>query len=97
MEFEVEIGNKSRLDTQTSPSSPSFRQSRLNRYLGAQGYRWFRRTGLNDWYVPRASSAQVDLEGRLQFWRKHYLGVPFRRLREARRRWRHERALRRGP
>jgi FkbM family methyltransferase len=68
---------------------------RLTRYLGRRGYRWFRRTGLNDWYVPRDSLARVDLEGRLQFWRKHYLGVPFRRLREASRRWRHERAQRR--
>ena len=68
---------------------------RLNRYLGARGYRWFRRTGLNDWYVPRDSPARLDLEGRLQFWRKHYLGVPFRRLREASRRYRHDRAHRR--
>lgn len=33
MEFEIEIGNKLRLDTQFSPSSPSFRQTRLNRFL----------------------------------------------------------------
>jgi hypothetical protein len=27
--------------------------SRLNRYLKARGYKWFRRTGLNGWYAPR--------------------------------------------
>lgn len=62
---------------------------RLNRYLARRGYRWFRRTGLNDWYVPRDSPARVDPQGWLQFVRKRYLGVPFRRFREATRRKRH--------
>lgn len=65
---------------------------RLNRYLTGRGYRWVRRTGINDWYVPRDSDMRVDLEGRLQFIRKHYLGVPFRHVREATRRVRRDRA-----
>jgi len=55
---------------------------RLNRYLTGRGYRWVRRTGINDWYVPRDSDMRVDLEGRLQFFRKHYLESRFRHVRE---------------
>jgi FkbM family methyltransferase len=58
----------------------------LHRYLTRQGYRWFRRTGLNSWYVPARSPERAGLFGRLQFLRKYYLGLPFRRLREAKRR-----------
>lgn len=59
---------------------------RLHRYLTRRGYRWFRRTGLNNWYVPAASPARADLQGWLQFFRKYYLGMPFRHWREASRR-----------
>jgi FkbM family methyltransferase len=59
---------------------------RLNRYLTGRGYRWVRRTGLNDWYMPQESALPVDFVGRLQFLRKHVLGVPFRHMREALRR-----------
>jgi FkbM family methyltransferase len=58
----------------------------LHRYLTRRGYRWVRRTGINSWYVPADSAMHVDLEGRLQFFRKYYLGRPFRHLREASRR-----------
>jgi FkbM family methyltransferase len=58
----------------------------LHRYLGRRGYRWVRRTGLNNWYVPADSAMRASLEGWLQFFRKYYLGRPFRHLREASRR-----------
>jgi FkbM family methyltransferase len=58
---------------------------RLNRYLTARGYKWFRRTGLNGWYAPRGSNPAVSLFGQWQFFRKHYLGMPFRRAREMKR------------
>jgi FkbM family methyltransferase len=62
---------------------------RLHRHLRARGYQWVRRTGLNSWYVPAGGSVGIGLTGRWQFFRKHYLGLPFRHLREASRRWRH--------
>jgi len=65
----------------------------VHRYLTRKGYRWIRRTGLNGWYVPERSAEQVDLFGRLQFVRKYYLALPFRRIRDAIRR---RRIARRG-
>lgn len=62
---------------------------RLHRYLRSQGYKWMRRTGLNSWYVPHTAPVKIPLLGRWQFVRKHYLGLPFRHLREASRRLRH--------
>jgi FkbM family methyltransferase len=59
---------------------------RLHRYLTGRGYRWFRRTGINSWYVPANAPERVSLAGRLQFVRKYYLGLPFRVLREKKRR-----------
>ena len=59
---------------------------RLHRYMQSRAYKWVRRTGLNSWYVPAAAPMLVDVLGHLQFFRKYYLGVPFRRLREAKRR-----------
>jgi FkbM family methyltransferase len=61
----------------------------IHRCLTAHGYKWMRRTGINSWYVPAAAPVNVGLFGRWQFFRKHYLGVPFRHLREASRRVRH--------
>jgi FkbM family methyltransferase len=58
----------------------------IHNYLRARGYKWVRRTGLNAWYVPEDHPMSVSLFGRWQFLRKHVLGVPFRRLRDAKRR-----------
>jgi FkbM family methyltransferase len=69
----------------------------LHRYLVARGYAWMRRTGLNSWYVPAESAPKLGLTGKLQFIRKYYLGVPFRRMREALRRLRFRLGLRRDP
>jgi FkbM family methyltransferase len=59
---------------------------RLHRYITDRGYRWFRRTAINSWYVPAEAAESVSLAGRLQFVRKYYLGLPFRVLREKKRR-----------
>lgn len=59
---------------------------RLHRLLQSRGYKWVRRTGINSWYVPATSPLSVSLWGRLQFFRKYYLGTPFRNLREFKRR-----------
>ena len=58
---------------------------RLHRVLQSRGYKWVRRTGINAWYVPSESSMSVSSFGRWQFLRKYYLGTPFRRAREAKR------------
>ncbi len=58
----------------------------LHRYLTSRGYRWFRRTGINSWYVPADAAEGIGLAGWLQFIRKYYLGLPFRVLREKKRR-----------
>jgi FkbM family methyltransferase len=57
-----------------------------HRHLTRSGYKWMRRTGINGWYVPANSLITVSPIGRLQFLRKYYLGVPFRNLREWKRR-----------
>jgi FkbM family methyltransferase len=58
---------------------------RIHRALTSRGYRWVRRTGLNGWYVPEDSPERVGVLGNWQFFRKHYLGVPFRRIRDFKR------------
>lgn len=60
---------------------------RLHRTLQSRGYKWIRRTGINGWYVLEDSPIEVGLFGRVQFFRKYDLGVPFRNLREAKRRF----------
>jgi hypothetical protein len=59
---------------------------RLHRYLCARGYRWFRRVALNGWYVPATHAGAISVLGHWQFFRKYYLGLPFRNLREIKRR-----------
>ena len=59
-----------------------------HRFLTAAGYRLMRRTGLNGWYVPRDAAPDMDWLGRWQIARKYYLALPFRILREAKRRLR---------
>jgi FkbM family methyltransferase len=61
---------------------------KLHRFLQSRGYKWVRRTGLNSWYVPADADFAVSPFGHWQFYRKHYLGVPFRHIREAKRKLR---------
>jgi FkbM family methyltransferase len=60
----------------------------IHRALTSRGYKWVRRTGLNSWYMPADAAMPVSPFGQWQFVRKHYLGVPFRHLREAKRKQR---------
>ena len=60
--------------------------TRLHRHLTRRGYRFMRRTGIDNWYVPEESAAPLGLDGRWQFFNKVYLGTPFRRARFAWRR-----------
>lgn len=59
-----------------------------HRFLTRAGYCLIRRTGLNGWYVPRSAAPEQDLLGWWQIVRKYYLGLPFRILRDAKRRLR---------
>jgi FkbM family methyltransferase len=54
---------------------------RLHRRLTRRGYRWLRRTGINNWYVPANVRPALGIDGRWQFLNKFYLGTPFRRAR----------------
>jgi FkbM family methyltransferase len=54
---------------------------RVHRYLIRRGYRWFRRTGLDNWYVPANKLPRLGVYGFWQFINKFYLGTPLRRLR----------------
>jgi len=57
-----------------------------HRFLTRAGYRLIRRTGLNGWYVPADKAPSVGLLGTWQIARKYYLALPFRLLRERKRR-----------
>jgi hypothetical protein len=67
----------------------------LHRYRRSRRYKWMRQIGLNSWCV-RQDAPVSAFTGRLQFVRKHYLGLPFRHLRGASRRLRHGTWLPRG-
>ena len=62
----------------------------LDKHTSCQraGYRLIRRTGLNGWYAPRDDAPPLDWQGRWQIFRKYYLALPFRILREFKRRMR---------
>lgn len=59
---------------------------RLHRCLTRRGYRWLRRTGINNWYVPARELPHLGFDGRWQFFNKFYLGTSFRCIRMAWRR-----------
>jgi len=55
---------------------------KVHHYLRQQGYRLVKRTGLNNWYVPRQRRFELTppLE-RLRLWKKVWANTPFRKLR----------------
>jgi FkbM family methyltransferase len=59
-----------------------------HRFMRSNGYRLMRRTGLNGWYVPREGALPLGVLGRWQILRKYYLALPFRILRDVKRRLR---------
>lgn len=58
-----------------------------HRCLTRGGYRLIRRTGLNGWYVPQAAAPRIGF-GWWPLARKYYLALPFRKMRDKKRRWR---------
>lgn len=58
-----------------------------HRHIQNQGYRLVKRTGLNNWYVPRQTLFTLtSSREKLKLWKKIHLSTPFRRLRFALRR-----------
>jgi len=57
-------------------------------YLQSSGYRLIRRVGNNGWYVPAIEQFKISWGDRWEIWRKYYLALPFRLLRNALRRLR---------
>lgn len=57
-------------------------------FLRGNGYSLMRRTGLNGWYVPQDNAPRLGLRGRYEILRKYYLALPFRKLRDLKRRLR---------
>jgi FkbM family methyltransferase len=53
---------------------------RLHSYLRAHDYKLVRRTGSNNWYVPKGLSFPLTLGERLSLLRKMRLGTPLRKL-----------------
>lgn len=63
---------------------------RTHRHLCREGYRLVKRTGLNNWYVPRPAHFEMTTPfERVRLWRKVWVGTPWRawkhKLRAARR------------
>ena len=59
-----------------------------HRYLHDAGYRIVRRYENNGWYVPRGSDMRVQSTDWWEIFRKYYLALPFRWLRNVSRRLR---------
>jgi len=53
---------------------------RLHRYLLRHQYKLVKRTGSNNWYVPKTRRFEVGLGERLRLWRKMYAATPLRQL-----------------
>ena len=54
---------------------------RTHRLLLSRGYRLVRRNGSNHWYLPKGAAFSVPVGERIRLFRKLYLSMPFRWLR----------------
>jgi len=55
---------------------------KAHRYLGRAGYRLAKRTGLNNWYVPKESSfGPTSFAERYRLWKKVWANTPLRKMR----------------
>jgi FkbM family methyltransferase len=57
---------------------------RKHRHMVANGYQVILRTGLNSWYVPQSTGFRLSVPARLEFVRKYWLGLAWRRWKFAR-------------
>jgi FkbM family methyltransferase len=66
------------------------KQLGVHRHLVRHGYRVVKRTGVNNWYVPKRQPFHLSTwTERLKLFQKMYLGLPFRKIRLSRRRRKH--------
>lgn len=63
---------------------------RVHQYMRQRGYRCLRRTGINNWYIPKDDLPYLGVDGSWQLFNKLYLGTPFRRMRKN---WRRRNAI----
>jgi FkbM family methyltransferase len=55
---------------------------KAHRHLGRAGYRLAKRTGLNNWYVPKESDFRPATFGEcIRLWKKVWANTPFRKIR----------------
>jgi FkbM family methyltransferase len=59
---------------------------RLHSYLRAHDYKLVRRTGSNNWYIPREVPFAIGFGERLKLFRKMWLATPLRKLKAFRKR-----------
>ncbi len=65
----------------------------LHRYLSSHAYRLVKRTGCNNWYVPKHRPFALTSPGeRLKLFRKMWLGTPWRALQHKLKKWRAHRS-----
>jgi FkbM family methyltransferase len=50
-------------------------------YMVSNGYQVIQRTGLNSWYVPQSEGYKLSWASTLEFIRKYWLGLLFRKIR----------------
>lgn len=53
-------------------------------HMTANGYQVLMRTGLNSWYVQHSEGYRLSLPAKLEFMRKYWLGLLFRKIKYAR-------------
>jgi FkbM family methyltransferase len=56
----------------------------VHRYLTGNGYKLYRRTGFNSWYIPSGSDKTPSFIDRIKLFRKFHLGTPWRRYKHKR-------------
>ncbi len=49
-------------------------------FMVSKGYQILLRTGLNSWYVPRDNGYRLSLPSKIEFIRKYWLGLLFRKI-----------------
>jgi FkbM family methyltransferase len=54
-----------------------------HRFMKQNGYQLILRTGLNSWYVPKTHQWRLSLFSKLEFFRKYWIGLMWRKLRYA--------------
>ena len=59
-----------------------------HRFMLQRGYSLVRRNGSNNWYLPSEDAFEIDFLTRLKLFRKCYLSLPFRHLRDGLRKFR---------